>query len=83
MKNINKNNKLINDIVLIGFQTYEYDLYKKIQRNIDGLFFDDAIDKLEELGCWFKPFYKGEHSYQDIEDYEEKYYYLIMIENNN
>lgn len=75
--------KLTNDIILVGFQTYEYDFYKKVQRNIDSLYFDKAIEKLEELGCWFKIFYKNENTYWDLEDFQEKYYYWILIENNN
>lgn len=72
--------KLPYDIILVGFQTYE--LYRKVQRNIDSLSFQKAIKKLKELNVWFKVFYKNENTYWDLEDFQEKYYYWILIENN-
>ena len=81
MNNINKNNKLTNDIVLVGFQKHEYQLYKKVQRNIDSLSFDDAINKLDKLGVGFTAFYKNENNYQELEEWEDEFDYLITIEN--
>ena len=83
MNNINKNNKLTNEIVLVGFQTYEYDQYKYVNNVIQGLSFEQAIDKLVDLNVWFKPFYKYEHTLEDLDIWKENYYYIIKIENNN
>lgn len=75
--------KLTKDIILVGFQTYEFDLYKYTQKQIDSLSFDNAIKKLEELNVYFKVFYKNENFYYELEDWENTFYYLIIIENNN
>ena len=64
-----KNNKLLNDIVLVGFQTHEFGEYKKVKESIEGLDFNDSIEKLESLSVWFKPFYKNENIYQDLEGF--------------
>lgn len=77
--NYKKNKKINKDIVLVGFQTYEYNQYLKVKKEIEGLDFEDSIEKLESLGVWFKPFYKGEHTYLDLEDWESKYYYIIKL----
>ena len=81
MNNINKNNKLTNDIVLVGFQKNEYQLCRKVQRNIDSLSFDDAINKLEQLKVGFTVFYKNENTYEELEEWEDEFDYLITIEN--
>ena len=44
-----KNNKLINDIVIAGFQTHEYSLYEKVKEELKGLDFEESINKLERL----------------------------------
>lgn len=74
--------KLPHDMILVGFQTYEYGLYEYTLKKIDSLPFQKAIKKLKELNVWFKVFYKNENTYWDLEDFEEKYYYWILIENN-
>lgn len=73
--------KLPYDIILVGFQTNEFEKYNYTQRKIDSLSFDKAIKKLKELNVWFKVFYKNENTYWDLEDFQEKYYYWILIEN--
>lgn len=77
--NYKKNKKINTDIVLVGFQTYEYDLYRKVQREIECLSFEESINKLEELNVWFKPFYKNENYYYELEEWQEKYYYIITL----
>lgn len=77
--NYKKNKKINKDIVLVGFQTYEYGQYKKVQKKIECLSFEDSINKLEELGVWFKPFYKNENTWSDLEEWESKYYYVIRL----
>ena len=81
MNNINKNNKLTNDIVLVGFQNHEHSLYEKVKEELKGLDFEESINKLEKLHLWFKPFYKNENTYSDIKQWKENYYYFIIIEN--
>ena len=77
--NYKKNKKINKDIVLVGFQTYEYQEYLKTKKAIECLSFEDSIEKLEELGVWFKPFYKNHSTYLDLEEWEEKYYYIITL----
>ena len=81
--NYKKNKKINKDIVLVGFQTHEYSQYEKVKKEIEGLDFEDSIEKLESLSVWFKPFYKGEHTYLDLEDWQSKYYYIITLSDDN
>ena len=77
--NYKKNKKINKDIVLVGFQTYEYNQYLKVKKEIECLSFECSIEKLEKLGVWFKPFYKGENTWLDLEDWQSKYYYIITL----
>ena len=77
--NYKKNKKINKDIVLVGFQTYEHSQYESVKEELEGLDFEQAINKLETLGVWFKPFYKGEHTYLDLEEWQSKYYYIITL----
>ena len=77
--NYKKNKKINKDIVLVGFQTYEYNQYLKVKKEIEGLDFEDSIEKLESLSVWFKPFYKNENTWVDLEDWQSKYYYIITL----
>lgn len=75
--------KLSYDFVLVGFQTYEHQQYLQTKKAIEGLNFQQKMDKLVELDVWFRPFYKNEDTEQDLNDWKEKYYYLIEIENKD
>ena len=77
--NYKKNNKIEKDIVLVGFQTYEFEQYKKVKKELEGLDFEQSIDKLERLTFWFKPFYKNENTWTDLEEWKGKYYYIITL----
>ena len=81
--NYKKNKKINKDIVLVGFQIYEYSQYQNVEEELKGLDFEESINKLEKLHLWFKPFYKNENTYSDIEQWKENYYYFITIEENN
>ena len=77
--NYKKNKKINKDIVLVGFQTHEHQDYLKTKKAIECLSFEDSINKLESLGVWFKPFYKNENFWCELEDWESKYYYIITL----